>query len=225
MLVAGLSADLSARERAASQGEGESNNLANRDESSCRPERTHGFEYTLFRRGVKVPVRRAPAPAVAPFTSIPECMTAFSIPLTDRAVSRLEGPLLSVLRIVVGFLFLCHGVSKLFGVLSGPPGPAHMGPVSPTAWPVGIAGCIELVGGTLLILGLFTRVAAFICAGEMAVAYFMVHAPRGFFPIENRGELPVIFCFVSLYLAFTGGGPYSLDALLRRGANGPSLTT
>ncbi len=81
---------------------------------------------------------------------------------------------------------------------------------------LGLAGCIETFGGALISLGLFTQIAAFIASGEMAVAYFKVHNPRSIFPIINRGEVVVLFCFVFLYLALAGGGPYSLDAVLRK---------
>jgi putative oxidoreductase len=121
--------------------------------------------------------------------------------------------LLSVLRIVLGLVLLQYGTAKLFG------------------WPdvemfedlkwfslFGIAGMFELVGGTLLILGLFTRPAAFILSGEMAAAYFIEHLPHGFFPILSSGDLAVSLCFTFLYLAFAGGGPWSLDALVRGGA-------
>jgi putative oxidoreductase len=80
----------------------------------------------------------------------------------------------------------------------------------------GAAGTIELIGGVLLVLGLFTRPVAFIASGEMAIAYFYSHAPRGFFPILNVGDLAILFCFVFLYLACAGGGPYSLDAIVRK---------
>jgi putative oxidoreductase len=82
----------------------------------------------------------------------------------------------------------------------------------------GAAGTIELIGGVLLVLGLFTRPIAFIASGEMAIAYFYSHAPQGFFPILNRGDLAILFCFVFLYLACAGGGPYSLDAIVRKKA-------
>jgi putative oxidoreductase len=117
--------------------------------------------------------------------------------------------LLSVLRIVTGFLFLSHGMQKL---LSFP---------APFSRPIelfslmGLAGTLELVGGALLILGLFTRPVAFILSGEMAFAYFMAHAPQGFWPLLNRGELAALYCFVFLYLAAAGAGPWSVDRLRR----------
>ncbi len=115
--------------------------------------------------------------------------------------------LLSVLRFVVGLLFLEHGLSKLFGF---PPVP-EMGKIELISL-IGLSGILEFVGGLLLILGLFTRPTAFILSGEMAVAYFMVHAPRGFYPILNEGESAIIYCFVFLYLAAAGAGPWSIDA-------------
>jgi putative oxidoreductase len=130
----------------------------------------------------------------------------------------------SALRAIAGLLFMQHGLQKLFGLLldpsrpwSGPP------PVLSQMW---IAGVLELFGGFLIALGLFTRPVAFLLSGEMAVAYFQAHAPRGFFPVMNRGEVVVLFCFVFFYLFATGPGPYSLDAVLRgrRGAGGaPSV--
>jgi putative oxidoreductase len=117
----------------------------------------------------------------------------------------------SVLRIITGLMFIQHGMAKLLG------------------WPVvaafaqlklfsllGLAGVIELVGGALLIVGLFTQPAAFIISGEMAVAYFMVHAPRSFFPLINGGSLAIIFCFACLYLSTAGGGPWSVDASMKK---------
>ena len=119
--------------------------------------------------------------------------------------------LLSILRIVAAFLYLLHGTQKLFGI----PASARGGTVE-LASRMGAAGVIEVVGGLLILLGLFTRVAAFICSGEMASAYFLAHAPRGLLPIQNGGELPVLFCFIFLYLASAGGGAWSLDTALRR---------
>ena len=120
--------------------------------------------------------------------------------------------LLSVLRIVAGFLFLLHGTQKLFAIP-----PSASGRTVELASRLGAAGVIETVGGLLILLGLFTRPAAFICSGEMAFAYFLAHAPRGPLPLGNGGEVPVLFCFIFLYLAAAGAGPWSLDAL-RRGA-------
>ncbi|HZT71246.1 MAG TPA: DoxX family protein [Terriglobia bacterium] len=119
----------------------------------------------------------------------------------------------SVLRIVVGFTFSLHGFQKLFGLLGGPGG--HGGHV-PLFSLIGLAGILECFGGVLLVLGLFTVPVAFILSGEMAVAYFRVHFPRGFFPIQNGGELAVVYCFVFLYLFMAGGGPLSADRLIRK---------
>ena len=121
--------------------------------------------------------------------------------------------LLSILRIITGFLFAAHGAQKLLGF----PAPMQGGTV-PLMSLVGVGGILELVGGLLILVGLFTRPVAFILAGEMAVAYFMMHAPGGFWPLLNKGELAVLFCFVFLYLAAAGGGPWSLDSALRRRA-------
>lgn len=118
---------------------------------------------------------------------------------------------LSILRIITAFLFIAHGAQKLFGFLAPPgaPGPAPYGQI----W---IGGVIEFFGGLLLLLGLFTRPVAFILSGTMAVAYFQMHAPGGFWPLQNKGELAVIYCFVFLFLAVAGGGEWSLDRMLRR---------
>jgi putative oxidoreductase len=118
---------------------------------------------------------------------------------------------LSVLRIITGLMIIEHGMAKLLG------------------WPVvaafanlklfsllGLAGTLELVGGALLIIGLFTQPVAFILSGEMAVAYFMVHAPRSFFPLINGGSLAIIYCFACLYLSTAGGGPWSVDATMKK---------
>lgn len=120
--------------------------------------------------------------------------------------------MLSLLRIVVAFIFLWHGVQKLIGF---PPTTPPMPAWNPATLS-GVAGVIEGIGGALLLLGLFTRPVAFILSGEMAVAYFKVHAPRAFLPIVNRGELAAVLCWVFLYFAVVGGGRWSLDALLRQ---------
>ena len=119
--------------------------------------------------------------------------------------------LLSVLRIMSGLLFLQHGTAKhlKFPVV---PMFAKLEPVSL----LGAAGVIEIVGSLLLILGLFTRTTAFILSGFMAVAYFMSHAPRGLYPILNGGELAVLYCFVFLFIAAAGPGPWSYDALQKK---------
>ena len=117
--------------------------------------------------------------------------------------------LLSVLRIMAALLFMAHGTMKLFGFPdSGRPGPELFSLM-------GFAGTLEVVGGALLAIGLFTRPVAFILSGMMAVAYFMAHAPQDFFPIKNGGESAILFCFVFLYLVAAGAGPWSVDAARR----------
>ena len=119
--------------------------------------------------------------------------------------SKYEPYVYALARIVAGALFACHGAQKLFGVLGGQ---------SELNDPEGlIGGIIEFGGGVLVALGLFTRVAAFLASGEMAVAYFKAHAGRGFWPIMNRGELAVFYCFVFLYVCFRGYGVLGLDSL------------
>ncbi|WP_395943371.1 DoxX family protein [Brevundimonas sp.] len=115
--------------------------------------------------------------------------------------------LLSVFRIIMALLFLAHGLVKLFGFPAG----AQPGQV-PLMSLLGLAAVLELVGGAAVLLGLFTRPVAFILSGQMAVAYFMVHAPQGFHPVLNGGELAILYCFGFLYLAAAGAGPWSLDA-------------
>jgi putative oxidoreductase len=128
---------------------------------------------------------------------------------------RWTGYLRSLLRIVAALLFMAHGTQKLFAwPIDEPRDPA------PLLSLMGVAGVLETVGGTLLLLGLFTRPVAFLLAGEMAVAYFMSHAPNGFWPILNRGELAVLYCFLFLYLAAAGGGPWSIDAARSRRQGG-----
>jgi putative oxidoreductase len=121
----------------------------------------------------------------------------------------LQDSALTLLRVVAGLLLMQHGAQKLFGWLGGRQ-------VETLASQFGLAGVLEFFGGLLLVLGLFTRPVAFLLSGEMAVAYFQMHAPNGFWPIQNRGELPVLFCFVFLFLAATGAGPLSLDAVRAR---------
>ncbi len=119
--------------------------------------------------------------------------------------------ILSVLRVVAALLYIEHGSMKLLGF---PPSEMFKGIHLFSL--LGFAGVLELFGGALLILGLFTRLTAFILSGEMAVAYFMAHAPQGFFPILNHGEAAVFYCFVFLYLAVAGGGAWSVDRILKR---------
>ncbi|HEX8188208.1 MAG TPA: DoxX family protein [Pyrinomonadaceae bacterium] len=119
--------------------------------------------------------------------------------------------LLSVLRIIAAFLFIAHGAQKLFGFLA-PPGMPSFPPLS-QMW---IGGVLEFFGGLLLLIGLFTRPVAFILSGMMAVAYFQMHAPGGIWPLQNKGELAVLYCFVFLFLSVAGGGEWSVDRMLRR---------
>jgi len=121
--------------------------------------------------------------------------------------------LLSVLRIVVAFLFMQYGSTKLFGF------PAEVMPGGGTAAPLslaGIAAILELFGGALVFVGLFTRSVSFILSGEMAVAYFYGHAPQGLWPVLNQGVSAILFCFLFLYISAAGPGPWSIDAALRR---------
>ncbi len=112
---------------------------------------------------------------------------------------------LSVLRIVVALLFLEHGLQKYFGFPSAGP------PMTPL---LQVQGVLEIAGGLLLLVGAYTRVVAFVLAGDMAVAYFMAHLPRSFFPAVNGGDAAVLYCFVFLYILFAGGGPWSVDRVV-----------
>ncbi len=117
--------------------------------------------------------------------------------------------LLSVLRIVTAFLFMQFGMAKLFAF---PAAIMPGGGTAPVVSLVGLASILETFGGLLLLLGLFTRPVAFIVAGEMAIAYFLGHAPQGFWPVLNQGHPAIMFCFVWLYISAAGPGPWSLDA-------------
>ena len=117
----------------------------------------------------------------------------------------------SILRIIAGLMFMLHGAQKLLGF---PDPGAKLNAGAPLL--IKAAGAIELVGGALIAVGLLTSIAAFIASGEMAVAYFKAHAPGGFWPTLNGGELAVLYCFIFLYLAFAGPGPWSIDAMLGR---------
>ncbi|MGE5233194.1 MAG: DoxX family protein [Acidobacteriota bacterium] len=132
-------------------------------------------------------------------------------------MNRLAGPAHALLRIVSGLLFICPGGMKLFGWFGGIPGGQtglHLPPLLLTA------GIIEVVGGAAILLGLFTRPVAFVASGEMAFAYFIGHFPRGFWPIQNHGEPAVLLCFIFLFLAASGAGPFSLDRMRQRGKIG-----
>ena len=118
-------------------------------------------------------------------------------------LGRFTEPTYALLRIVAGLMFALHGAQK-FGFLGG----QAMAPMFSQIW---FAGVIELVGGVLIAIGLLTSIAAFICSGEMAVAYFKAHAPGGWNPLANQGELAVLYCFLFLYIAARGGGRYSVD--------------
>ena len=126
----------------------------------------------------------------------------------EQTAERYAPDVLSILRIVTALLLLQHALSKFFGF----PMPMNTPAMFSLLW---FAGAIELVFGALLLVGLWTRFAAFILSGELAFAYFIGHAPRGFFPLTNNGEPAVLFCFIFLYIAFAGGGPWSLDAMRR----------
>jgi putative oxidoreductase len=126
----------------------------------------------------------------------------------DRWLGRHAERVYALFRIVAGILFACHGAQKLFGVLGG---------TAMTSNPMMLAaGIIEFAGGLLIAVGLLASWAAFIASGEMAAAYFMAHAKGGFWPIVNKGELAVLYCFAFLYMAARGAGPYSVDGMMRR---------
>ena len=123
-------------------------------------------------------------------------------------LGRYSEPVYSIMRLMVGLAFACHGAQKLLGAFGGQ---------FPSGKPLMMAaGVIELVGGGLVALGLAAGYAAFVASGHMAVAYFMAHAPQGFWPIQNKGELAVVYCFVFLYVATQGSGSWSLDRVLGR---------
>jgi putative oxidoreductase len=126
----------------------------------------------------------------------------------ERWLGKHSEVIYAVMRVVVGLLFACHGAQKLFGVLGGQRQLSDPMMV--------VAGIILFVGGGLVALGLWAGYAAFVASGEMAVAYFMVHAPGGFWPIANKGELAVLYCFVFLYVASRGSGSLSVDALITK---------
>src|SRR2546430_15981371 len=129
-----------------------------------------------------------------------------------NSLNRFADPFYCIARLVVGLMFACHGGQKILGFPPGGHG-AGEGLMLLGAW-------IELAGGFLIAFGLVTRIAAFIASGEMAIGYFMVHAPGGFFPIQNHGEPAVIYCFIFLFIVFYGPGWLSIDALIARSRGG-----
>jgi putative oxidoreductase len=133
----------------------------------------------------------------------------------SEAAAALTRPAHALLRIGAGLLFLQHGLQKMFGMLGGFGAP---GATAPLASLMGAAGILELAGGVLLVLGLWTRPVAFVLLGQMLVAFLVAHLPRGGWPIENGGELPLLFALVFTFLAAAGAGPASVDALAGRPA-------
>ncbi len=128
----------------------------------------------------------------------------------DNFLAAWQPRVLSILRIVTAFLFMQHGAQKIFGFPAEQRYPFDITSLS------GVAGVLELFGGALLLIGLFTRPVAFLLSGLMAFAYFLVHAPQGFWPLNNAGELAALFSFVFLYIWTAGGGAWSVDNLIKR---------
>src|SRR5580765_1597018 len=126
-----------------------------------------------------------------------------------NSLNRFADPFYCVMRFVVGLMFACHGLDKIFGVFT------QKGEALPTLMAVG--GWVEIVCGFLVAFGLLTRVAAFIASGEMAVAFFMMHAPKSLIPYVNKGELAVVYCFVFFYIFLRGSGSWSIDGMMGKG--------
>lgn len=133
-------------------------------------------------------------------------------------LDRLGGPALSLFRMVIGLLFLCHGLASLFGLFGGNRGSGHAVPFG--EWPGWWAALIQVACGGLVLAGLFTRVAALLASGSMAYAYFVVHQPDGLLPLRNGGELSALFCWSFLLIAVLGPGTWAVDTLLRRRRTG-----
>ena len=140
----------------------------------------------------------------------------------ERELRSLGGLTHALLRIASGLFFTLHGAQKLLGWFGGPGG---QGGTVELMSLYGLAGVLELVGGVLIIIGLFTGPVAFLLSGEMAVAYFMTHIPNGIWPIENGGEPAALFSFIFLFLAFNGAGPLSVDLARSRSGGGPRVST
>jgi putative oxidoreductase len=126
-----------------------------------------------------------------------------------NALNRFADPFYCIMRLVVGLMFACHGLDKIFGAF------APKSEALPTLMVVG--GWVEIVCGFLVAFGLLTRLAAFVASGEMAVAFLMMHAPKGLIPYVNKGELAVVYCFVFFYIFLRGSGSWSIDALMGKG--------
>ena len=137
--------------------------------------------------------------------------------MTQNRLSAATPPMLSILRIIAGLLFLAHGTQKFLYFPAGE--------MAGSGWALdnlgAVAGIIEIIAGALIALGLFTRPAAFLASGTMAVAYWYAHAPQNFFPVNNMGDAAILYCFVFLYLLFAGPGPWSLDSVWRRASAKP----
>ncbi|MFH0946768.1 MAG: DoxX family protein [Planctomycetota bacterium] len=130
----------------------------------------------------------------------------------DKFLGKFSPQIYALLRITAGFMFTCHGLQKIFGVLGG-----HQPGIFTQIW---FGGVIELVGGLLILIGWRTSYAAFLCSGVMAVAYFQVHQPQGLLPVQNQGELAALYCFVFLFIAARGAGTWSVDARTKKSAAG-----
>jgi len=176
----------------------------------------------MDQRKIQVPDRVEPGldGASAPNMSVgfnPRDTARSNPPVSDRGAiakyTSLAPQFLSALRIISGFMFLLSGTSKLFAFPEGMPG----GFSPPLLSEIGIGGVLEVVGGALILVGLFTRPVAFVLAGEMAVAYFQFHFPKSFWPTVNQGVPAALYCFVFLYLSAAGAGPWSIDAIRRPG--------
>ena len=135
------------------------------------------------------------------------------------SLNRFADPVYCIMRLIVGLLFACHGAQKVLGWFPRPGQAA-----TPPDLLMTVGGWIELIGGLLIAIGLFTRVSAFLASGMMAVAYFMAHAKGGFFPIVNRGELAVVYTWLFLLIFFYGPGRWSVDGMMRRGTPETSPT-